>query len=113
MSKGVYFIFQIFWSIIAASFVWYFYPASGTFKFSLTGNYREDGMFFVFGVFIYLVFTVVQMIVGRETIKNWSKGILVITLIVAVIMFVLGRFSEQFAVQLLNSTLNLGLYIGI
>jgi len=46
-------------------------------------------------------------------VENWSKGILVVTLIIAVIMFVAGKFTCQYAVDLLNSTLNLGLYIGL
>lgn len=113
MSKGVYFFFQIFLSIIVSSIVWYFYPASGTFNFSLTGNYKEDGMIFIGGAVVYLIITIVHMILGRETLKNWSKGILVVTLIIAVIMFVAGKFTCQYAVDLLNSTLNLGLYIGL
>ena len=113
MSKGVYLFFQIFLSIIVSSIVWYFYPASGTFNFSLTGNYKEDGMIFIGGAVVYLIITIVHMILGRETLKNWSKGILVVTLIIAVIMFVAGKFTCQYAVDLLNSTLNLGLYIGL
>ena len=113
MSKGVYFFFQIFLSIIVSSIVWYFYPASGTFNFSLTGNYKEDGMIFIGGAVVYLIITIVHMILGRETLKNWSKGVLVVTLIIAVIMFVAGKFTCQYAVDLLNSTLNLGLYIGL
>jgi len=113
MSKGVYFFFQIFLSIIVSSIVWYFYPASGTFNFSLTGNYKEGGMIFIGGAVVYLIITIVHMILGRETLKNWSKGILVVTLIIAVIMFVAGKFTCQYAVDLLNSTLNLGLYIGL
>ena len=113
MSKGVYFFFQIFLSIIVSSIVWYFYPASGTFNFSLTGNYKEDGMIFIGGAVVYLVITIVHMILGRETLKNWSKGIPVVVLIIGVIMFVAGKFTCQYAVDLLNSTLNLGLYIGM
>jgi hypothetical protein len=113
MSKGVYFFFQIFLSIIVSSIVWYFYPASGTFNFSLTGNYKEDGMIFIGGAVVYLVITIVHMILGRETLKNWSKAIPVVVLIIGVIMFVAGKFTCQYAVDLLNSTLNLGLYIGL
>ena len=113
MSKGVYFIFQIIWSIIVASVVWYFYPANGAFDFSFKTDFKEAGLYFVCGVVAYLIFTGIQMILGRETIRNWSKGILVVTLIVAVIMFVLGKYTEQYAVQMLNSTLDLGLFIGI
>ena len=113
MSKGVYFFFQIFLSIIVSSIVWYFYPASGTFNFSLTGNYKEDGMIFIGGAVVYLVITIVHMILGRETLKNWSKAIPVVVLIIGVIMFVAGKFTCQYAVDLLNSTLDLGLYIGL
>jgi len=113
MSKGVYFFFQIFLSIIVSSIVWYFYPASGTFNFSLTGNYKEDGMIFIGGAVVYLIITIVHMILGRETLKNWSKAIPVVVLIIGVIMFVAGKFTCQYAVDFLNSTLNLGLYIGL
>ena len=113
MSKGVYFFFQIFLSIIVSSIVWYFYPASGTFNFSLTGNYKEDGMIFIGGAVVYLVITIVHMILGRETLKNWSKAIPVVVLIIGVIMFVAGKFTCQYAVDLINSTLDLGLYIGL
>ena len=41
MSKGVYFIFQIIWSIIVASVVWYFYPANGAFDFSFKTDFKE------------------------------------------------------------------------
>ena len=111
MSKGVYFFFQMFWSIIVASVVWYFYPASGAFDFSLKSDFKEAGLYFVGGAVLYLIFTIVHMILGRETIRNWSKAIAVITIIIAVIMFVLGKFTEQFAVQMINSTLDLGLFI--
>ena len=113
MNKGVYFFFQIFLSIIVSSIVWYFYPASGTFNFSLTGNYKEDGMIFIGGAVVYLVITIVHMILGRETLKNWSKVIPVVVLIIGVIMFVAGKFTCQYAVDLINSTLDLGLYIGL
>ena len=111
MSKGVYFFFQMFWSIIVASVVWYFYPASGTFDFSLTGDFKEAGLYFIGGAVLYLIFTIVHIIIGRETIRNWSMAIAVVTIIIAVIVFVLGRFTEQFAVQMINSTLDLGLFI--
>ena len=75
MSKGVYFFFQIFLSIIVSSVVWYFYPANGAFNFSLTGNYKEGGMIFIGGAVVYLIITIIHMILGRETLKNWSKGI--------------------------------------
>ncbi len=113
MSKGVYFFFQIILSIIVSSVVWYFYPASGAFSFSLTGNYKEGGMIFIGGAVVYLIITIIHIILGRETLKNWSKGIIVVTLIIAVIMFIAGKFTCQYGVDLLNSTLNLGLYIGL
>ena len=113
MSKGVYFIFQVIWSIIVASVVWYFYPASGTFDFSFKGDFKAAGMYFIVGILAYVIVTVVHIILGRETIRNWSKGIAIITVIIAAIMFVLGRFSEQYAIQIINSTLELGLFIGI
>lgn len=111
MSKGVYFFFQLFWSIIVASVVWYFYPANGAFNFSLTGDFKEAGLYFIGGAVLYLIFTIVHIILGRETIRNWSKAIAVITIIIAIIMFVLGKFTEQFAIEMLNSTLGLGLFI--
>ena len=111
MSKGVYFFFQLFWSIFVAAFVWYFYPANGTFDFSFRTDFKEAGLYFVAGVLAYLIFTIIHVILGRETLKNWSKVIAVITVIVGIIMFILGKFVCQFGVDILNSTLQLGLSI--
>ena len=111
MSKGVYFFFQLFWSIIVAAVVWYFYPANGAFDFSFKTDFKAAGIYFVVGVLAYLIFTIIHIILGRETIKNWSKVIAVITVIVGVIMFILGKFVCQFGVDILNNTLQLGLSI--
>ena len=111
MSKFVYFFFQIFWSAIVATAVWFFFPKSGTFSFDLTGDYREAGLFFLGGVLLYLIFTIVQIILGRETIRNWSKGIAVATIIVAVIVFVGGKFGAQYGTAFLNETLGVTLSI--
>ena len=111
MSKGVYFFFQLFWSIIVAAVVWYFYPANGAFDFSFTTDFKAAGIYCVVGVLAYLIFTIIHIILGRETIKNWSKAIAVITVIVGVIMFILGKFVCQFGVDILNNTLQLGLSI--
>ena len=111
MSKGVYFFFQLFWSIFAAAVVWYFYPANGAFDFSFKTDFKAAGIYFVAGVLAYLIFTIIHIILGRETIKNWSKAIAIITFIFAVIIFVLGKFVCQFGVEILNSTLQLGLSI--
>ena len=111
MSKFVYFFFQIFWSAIVASVVWFFFPKSGTFAFDLTGDYREAGLFFLGGVLLYLIFKIVQIILGRETIRNWSKGIAVATIIVAVIVFVGGKFGAQYGTAFLNETLGVTLSI--
>ena len=102
MSKGVYFFFQLFWSIFAAAVVWYFYPANGAFDFSFKTDFKAAGIYFVAGVLAYLIFTIIHIILGRETIKNWSKAIAIITFIFAVIIFVLGKFVCQFGVEILN-----------
>ncbi len=111
MSKIVYFFFQIFWSAIVASVVWFFFPKSGTFAFDLTGDYREAGLFFIGGAVLYLIFTIVQIILGRETIRNWSKGIAIVTIVIAVVVFVAGKFGAQFGTAFLKDTLGIALSI--
>ena len=111
MSKFVYFFFQIFWSAIVATAVWFFFPKSGTFSFDLTGDYREAGLFFLGGVLLYLIFTIVQIILGRETIRNWSKGIAIVTIVIAVVVFAAGKIGAQYAATILNQTLGITLSI--
>lgn len=111
MSKFVYFFFQIFWSAIVATAVWFFFPKSGTFAFDLTGDYREAGLFFIGGAVLYLIFTIVQIILGRETIRNWSKGIAIVTIVIAVVVFAAGKIGAQYAAIILNQTLGITLSI--
>jgi len=111
MSKFVYFFFQLFWSAIVASVVWFFFPKSGTFSFDLTGDYQEAGLFFIGGAVLYLIFTIVQIILGRETIKKWSKGIAIATIIIAVIVFAAGKFGAQYGTAFLSETLGVTLSI--
>ena len=93
MSKGSYFGIQVLWSFILSVAIWYF-----TLKDLQIGPYGasiDDSRLVIFavGAVIYLVLTIVYIVIGSKNVKNWSGGLIVISLLISVAIGFLGSFG--------------------
>jgi len=102
MSKSVYFIIQIVWSLILSTGVWYLSLMNASFDFYGNSNDSLMGVFLIIGAALYLILTIVQIVVGIKKIKDWRWWVILVSLLIAVAVAFIGAFVAIYGSEFLN-----------
>ena len=108
--KSVYFIFQVIWSSIVSSVVWYLALVNASFDFYGNSDNTLSGIFLVVGMGLYLILTVAYIILGYKKISNWRPMVVIlVSVLIAASAGFLGIFGAACGSELLNKLPGLGI----
>lgn len=102
MSKSVYFIIQIVWSLILSTGVWYLSLMNASFDFYGNSNDSLMGVILIIGAALYLILTIVQIVVGIKKVKDWRWWVILVSLLIAVAVAFIGAFVAIYGSEFLN-----------
>ncbi len=111
MKKAVYFFIQILWSFIVSVVVWYLVMKNASFDFYHNSDEALEGMIIFGGMVLYLILTVVYLVIGYKTVKEWRWWVILISIVLSGLMAFLGSIGAVFGSEFLNKTFKLGLFI--
>lgn len=102
MSKSVYFIIQIVWSLILSTGVWYLSLMNASFDFYGNSNDSLMGVILIIGAALYLILTIVQIVVGIKKVKDWRWWVIPVSLLIAGAVALIGAFVAIYGSEFLN-----------
>lgn len=102
MSKSVYFIIQIVWSLILSTGVWYLSLMNASFDFYGNSNDSLMGVILIIGAALYLILTIVQIVVGIKKVKDWRWWVIPVSLLIAGAVAFIGAFVAIYGSEFLN-----------
>ena len=100
MKRGTFFLIQAIVSLIITSVIWYMtvdfldiamndINAHGI---VVTDATKSPFLVFAGGIALYFVLTVIYIIVGAKTVRDWRSSAIIVCILIHIFMFVLGLF---------------------